>query len=303
MIAIIRKELADYVTSMRGLIILLMVFAISATALHAAEVGIQGVAAESEFIFIKLYTTSEQMLPQVMNFHTLIGLFFIPIVGIALGFDAVNSERSSGTLSRVLSQPVYRDEVINAKVLVRMLILTMMMATAMLVIGGIGLMLKGIPPSSEEISRILVYFIFTIIYGAFWLGLTVLFSVLFRSSGTSLLVSLALWLFFSLAPVVAAIVTSSATETTAGVLQTIARFSPSQLFLDASKSLLLPLVTTLGYIDPATAYYTTFMVFSPPALSQSLLLAAPNFVVLIGLTALVLAGSYVLFMKQEVRYG
>jgi ABC-2 type transport system permease protein len=34
-----------------------------------------------------------------------------------LGFDAINSERTGGTISRILSQPVYRDSVINGKFL------------------------------------------------------------------------------------------------------------------------------------------------------------------------------------------
>ena len=298
MIAIIRKELADYVTSVRGLIILLLVFGISAIALVAAKAGITGMAAESGYIFIKIFTTSPQTLPEVMAFHTLVALFFIPLIGIGLGFDAVNSERASGTLSRILSQPVYRDEVINAKVMVRILILTLMMATALLIIAGFGLGIIGVPPVSDEVTRLVFYFILTIIYGAFWLGLAVLFSVLFRGVGTSLLVSIALWLLLSLGPIVAA-----SGESTAGALQAIIRFSPSQLFVDASNQLLQPLGKAFGYIDPVTSYQTALLVFSPPSLDQSLLLAAPNIVVLISLTAVTLAISYVLFMRQEVRYG
>lgn len=298
MIAIIRKELLDYFTSIRGLIIIFMVFGMSAIALQAAKDGITGVAAESDFIFIKLFTTSATTLPQVMNFHTLVGLFFIPIVGVALGFDAVNSERTSGTLSRILSQPIYRDEVINAKVLVRVFILAATMAVTMVIIAGLGLRSIGIPPAFEEVSRLSYYFILAVIYGAFWLGLAVLFSVCFRSIGTSLLVSLFLWLLFSLFPIVATF-----SDSTSGALQTIASFSPSQMFLNASKNLLQPLVTTLGYIDPATSYYTPYMVFSPPRLDTSILLAAADSAKLIGLTAVALASSYVVFMRQEVRYG
>jgi len=42
-------------------------------------------------------------------------VFFGPILGLALGFDAVNKERVNGTLSIVLGQPIYRDSVINGK--------------------------------------------------------------------------------------------------------------------------------------------------------------------------------------------
>ncbi len=299
MVAIIRKELLDYVTSVRGLIIFFMVFGISAIAIQAAQDGITGVAAQSGYNFIKLFTTSAETLPQVMNFHSIMGLFFIPIVGIALGFDAVNSERTSGTLSRILSQPIYRDEVINAKVLVRVFILASLMGVTLLIIAGIGMPAVGVTPHMEEIARLGYYFVLAVIYGAFWLGLAVLFSVLFRSIGTSLLVSLFLWLFFSLFPVVA-----SFSDSTTGLLQGMAAWiSPSQMFLNASANLLQPLVTTLGYIDPTTAYYTTYMIFSPPSLDTGIMLAAVDSAKLVGWTAIALATSYVLFMRQEVRYG
>jgi ABC-2 type transport system permease protein len=34
---------------------------------------------------------------------------------LSLGFDAVNSEQNKGTLSRILSQPIHRDYLLNAK--------------------------------------------------------------------------------------------------------------------------------------------------------------------------------------------
>ena len=49
-----------------------------------------------------------------MSFIALLG----PIVGLALGFDAVNSERSNGTLNRLVSQPIYRDAIIGICVVV-----------------------------------------------------------------------------------------------------------------------------------------------------------------------------------------
>ena len=38
-----------------------------------------------------------------------------PLLGIAFAFDAVNGERSNGTLPRLISQPIYRDDIINGK--------------------------------------------------------------------------------------------------------------------------------------------------------------------------------------------
>lgn len=309
MFTIFRKELADYFTSIRGIVVLLLVFAISAMALHAAYVGMRG-GTDTGFVFLRLFTTSEQAIPALLNFPTIIALFFMPFIGIALGFDAINSERASGTLSRVLSQPVFRDNVINAKFLASIFTLSIMAATSMLLIAGYGLRIIGVPPSSEEFIRLFIYLVSIIIYGAFWIGLAMLFSVLFRWVGSSLLTSLAFWLFFSLfyifmvAPALANALAPTADGTTQALIrnvelqQLLLRISPSYLFLESSMGLLLPMVRTLGVVTSGEAAY---MVLNPLSLGQSLLLVWPHLTILIGLTAACFGVSYVVFMRQEIR--
>ena len=192
MITIFRKELVDYFTSIRIFILFLLVFLASGGGLFAAYQGIRGTTTETGFVFLKLFTTSGEAIPSLVTFTAI----FIPIIGIALGFDAINSERSGGTLSRILSQPVFRDNVINGKFLAGIVTLSIMMMATILIVSGFGLRLIGVAPNPEEIIRLFLYLVLTIIYGAFWMGLAILFSVLFRRIATSLLSSIALWLFF-----------------------------------------------------------------------------------------------------------
>jgi ABC-2 type transport system permease protein len=35
---------------------------------------------------------------------------FLPLLGIAFGFDAINNERAERTLPRLLPQPIWRDD-------------------------------------------------------------------------------------------------------------------------------------------------------------------------------------------------
>ncbi len=123
--------------------------------------------------------------------------FFGPLVGLVLGFDTINRERNEGTLSKLLSQPIYRDVVINGKFLAGVVMITVMMASIVLVITGLGLIVMGIIPGLEEIWRIFIYLVISIIYISFWLGVAILFSILFRSTATSALAALAVWIFFS----------------------------------------------------------------------------------------------------------
>jgi ABC-type transport system involved in multi-copper enzyme maturation permease subunit len=43
--------------------------------------------------------------------------FFGPLIGLVLAFDSINRERADGTLIKLISQPIYRDAVINGKFL------------------------------------------------------------------------------------------------------------------------------------------------------------------------------------------
>ncbi len=75
MITIIRKELADYFTSIRIFILFLLVFLASAAGLYASYQGIRGIETETGFVFLKLFTTSGDVIPSLNFFIAL----FVPI--------------------------------------------------------------------------------------------------------------------------------------------------------------------------------------------------------------------------------
>ena len=309
--AILRKELADYFTSIRVPVLFLLVILGSAAGLYAAQQGIRASLLETSaitergFVFLRLFTSSGEMLPGLVFF---IGLF-VPIIGMALGFDAINSERSGGTLSRVLSQPVFRDAVINGKFLAGIVTLSIMIATTLLLVSGYGLRMIGVPPTAEEIIRLFIYLFLIIVYGAFWTGLAIFFSVLFRRVAASLLVSLTVWLFFSffmfmiapalanaLAPVEEGVMATAIQN--AELQQMIMRLSPNVLFEEATRVLLLPVMRSLGVITMSEAMY---MIPNPLSLGQSLLIIWPHLASLVSLSSICFAASYVLFMRQEIR--
>ena len=293
--AILRKELADYFTSIRFLILLMLVILLTVLALYSAHQGIRGAGIE-RFVFLRLFTTELPGVPFafLFNFVNFIALFFVPIIGIMLGFDAINRERTGGTLSRIVSQPVFRDSIINGKFLAGIFILTIVMTSVMLLISGYGLRMIGVPPTTEEFIRLFLCLVFIIIYGAFWIGLSMLFSILFRNLATSLLSSIALWIFFSFGLLIIAMGVGKTPE----MFQNILWFSPNWMFGQAASALLYPAVRTLGTITPADA---AFMLPNPLSLGQSIILIWPYLTTLASLSAICFAGSYVLFMRQEIR--
>jgi len=311
---IFRKELADYFTSIRFLILLILVLLISAATLYFDFKSIGGTT-DTELVFLKLFTTQPEEIPSLFTFINFFALFFIPIIGIALGFDAISGERSSGTLSRLLSQPIFRDNVINAKFLAGLFTLSIMVVTAVLIVSGFGLRLIGVPPSLEEVYRLFIYVVLTIFYGAFWMGLAILFSTVFNRVSTSLLTSVAIWLFFGLfyvlliAPAIANSLAPASDGTTEAIIHnyelrlSIMRFSPNFLYLEASEVLLQPppAGSLLGVVGVIASGLAQWMTPNPLGLGQSLLLVWPHLTSLLCLTIICFAVSYIVFMRQEIR--
>ena len=280
--AVFQKELSDHFSSWRFIILFVIVFAISVFAIYIDAQYIRQSVSATQFVFLQLYTTSGQALPLFIFFIA----FFMPIVGITLGFDAINSERSSGTLSRILSQPIYRDAVINGKFLAGVATMTVMLTSIVLLVAGLGLRMIGVPPSSEEAIRLLVFLIMSIVYGAFWLGLSILFSIFFRRVATSALASIALWMFF-----IALFVFPFFVQMGRAGLN-IMLISPITLFWQIITMLLNPSARLLGQ-----AIQTP----SPLSLDQSLLLVWPHLASIVALTVICFAISYVRFMREEIR--
>src|SRR4030066_188576 len=134
LMAIFWKELADHFNSKRFIILSLLIYLAGIATIYVAAQNIRtGLTETTEFIFLRLFIVSGETLPFSLPFFLSL---FIPIVGIALGFDAVNSERASGNLSRLLSQPLYRDSVINGKFLAGLITLAILVTSIVLLVAG-----------------------------------------------------------------------------------------------------------------------------------------------------------------------
>jgi len=287
MMTVFRKELADHFTSWRFIIIFAIVFVVGIVAIYIDALFIRQSVTETRFVFLQLYTTSGQALPLFIFFMA----FFLPIVGIILGFDTINSEKNNGTLSRILAQPIFRDSVINGKFLAGVVTIAVMLTSLVMLVAGLGLRMIGVPPSSEEAIRLIAFLIMAIIYGAFWLGLAILFSIFFQRVATSALASIALWMlciFLFIFPFFVNL----------GQLGlTVMQISPIMLFWQITTILLVPGARTLGQVIQSGGLIPS----SALSLGQSLLTIWPYLVSLIALTVVCFAISYIRFMREEIR--
>jgi len=302
------KELADYLGSKKFAILFLIVGLTAGSIIYVLSqtVGSDVSLFTGENLFLKLFTFSGGTLPSFIFFVS----FFGPLIGIIFGFDAINSERTSGTMSTVLSQPIYRDALINGKFLAGLTTIAVMLISIIGIIFGLELIVFGIIPSLTELARIGLFFLLSIVYIGFWMGLGILFSIIFKQTATSALASIMVWIFFTffilmVANVVADQIASVNQEATLEVVakneeirSTIMRISPLILFQESTTAILNPSVRFFGI---SSALRSQEVIPAPLSISQSLLVVWPQFVSLVALILICFAISYVVFMRQEIR--
>lgn len=309
---ILKKELADNFSSIRFLILACLIFMVALVTTYMVGSSLreasEGYVKPSQ-IFLLLFTEGKYI--SLAGFIA----FFSPLMGIILGFDAINREHSQRTLPKLLSQPVYRDAVINAKFLGGVITISIVFTSLVLLVSGLGLLTLGVVPSWDEVGRLLVYLVVSIFYVSFWLGLAILFSILFRSLATSALASVAIWLFFTFfigffSDLIAGIISPIHNPEDPRervkfhqVSDSVSLLSPVVLYSQATSIVLDPTRRTAKNLVLVRPLETVLMqrFQRPLPLGQSLLLVFPHLVLTIALTLICFWISYVTFMRQEIR--
>jgi len=308
------KEFADHVLSARFYVLLVILGVAALIPLYFAADQIRSAASQvsgASAVFLFLFTVGPPNI-SLLRVDQFVGIA-APLLGVAFAFDAINGERHEGTLPRLLSQPIHRDDVINGKFVAGLAVIAIVLAAVIGIISGFGLLRLGIVPASGEVVRIVGWYLLTVLYVALWLAFGMLLSVVIQRAATSALIGLGVWLFVAV-PIFGQLIVSivgsfvapggsSATDilSAASAQQFLLRLLPSTLYSEASIVLLDPSVTSVS--TPTLGQYIQAQQQVPPLLSldQSLLLVWPHIVALLALTVLCFALAYIAFMRQEVR--
>lgn len=300
------KEAADHMTSARMHLIMLLVLLTAIGAVYGAIGRISQTTAEDPYLFLKLLTVAQEPLP---SFAAFLG-FLLPLVAIALGFDAINGEHSRRTMSRLLSQPIYRDAVLFGKFLGGLLVIAIALLTLWLLMVGLGILFLGLPPLAGDLVRGIAYLGVTLAYAGVWLALAITFSTVIRSPATSALAALSVWLVLTvfwgmIAPLIANAVTPIDPLDPMSVItqfetqQAVARLSPQMLYGEVTAMLLDPAARSVGplFFDQVQGA----IVGAPLPTMQSLLIVWPQISGLVAAMILLFTIAYVVFQRQEVR--
>jgi ABC-2 type transport system permease protein len=298
--------MADHLTSARMRILEILIVLTAGGTIYTALQSLRENVGQDRFIFLKLFTTARDPIPAFVGFL----LFLVPLISIALAFDAINGEFNRRTLSRLLAQPIYRDALLLGKFLGGFFTQTIVLTAIWLLIIGLGLIGLGLPPSAEEVGRSFLFLLATIFYGGIWLALALTFSITFRQPATAALASIAVWLFFTVFWEILADLMAQAVRPVrvgfpqeilaqAQLAQSLGRFSPNTLYAETMVALLQPSVRSLGFLLPSQLQGA--IIGAPLPLGQSLILTWPQLTGLIAATILLFALGYVLFQRQEIR--
>ncbi len=308
---LVRKEIAAHIRSWRFIILILLIVLTFGASLYVSSTGLKDAVSnmrdpDQSFLYLKLLTTTDNSIPP---FHVFLN-FLAPLLGIALGFDAVNAEYNNGTLTRLLAQPIYRDNLLFAKFLAPLAVVgTLFVALVMLMIGG-GLLGTGVRIEPQELLRIFGFTLISVLYVAFWLSLSILLSIRFRQPATSALTAIGIWLFFTVFfPILVNLAIRPflpnpnyiSEQEYIGyneLILNLLRLSPSQLYTDATTTLLMPSVRSLG---PISMEQMVGAIPAPLSFRESFLMVWPQVSGLCAAMMICFAWSYYIFMRREIR--
>jgi ABC-2 type transport system permease protein len=311
------KEFGDHVLSARFYVLLVVLGVAALIPLYFAADRLKSLTDQISGTTPALYLALFQLSPQGVDFLR-VDVFVsmaAPLLGIAFAFDAINGERHEGTLPRLLSQPIHRDDVINGKFAAGLFAIALVLAAVLVVVTGFGMLRLGVVPAGEDVIRLVAWYLATVLYVALWLAFGLLLSVVISRAATSALVGFGVWLFVAIpffGPTLMAILGGVIAPTTgdtasayaaSGVQLFVQRLLPSTLYREISLALLNPGASTTA--SPTTLQqaiqYQEQIQGSLMRFDQSVLIILPHLIALLALTALCFAVAYVLFMRQEVR--
>lgn len=222
--------------------------------------------------------------------------------------STANARRA--TLNRLVSQPIHRDAVINAKFLAGTTVVFIMIFFVGIMVGGLGLAILASRRWGRSFCASSPTCCSRRCIRALWLGVSILCSTLCKHAATSALIVIAVWIYLTLfASMVVSIIANIAYPldgiqgyynmySNYELQLSLERTSPYYLYCEAASTLLNPNVRTIGIttqasVSGAIASYLSF--------DQSLLLVWSHLTVMLALTMAAFTVSYIAFMRQEIR--
>jgi ABC-2 type transport system permease protein len=191
-------------------------------------------------------------------------------LAIALGFDLITREKEEGSLKSLLSHPVYRDAVINGKLLGSMAVLVVAMGSVFLVSLAI-MLFFGQVPTADDLLRIISFFVLGLLYGGVFFAIATLLSTVAKTSAMSMICVLGVIVLLLIVPFFAPKIADAVLGSPpvapvggngGGVVEPLVDTNTSSNGNDAVMGPMIPVTNTTGpdeawqiYSNETTQYY------------------------------------------------
>ncbi|MFZ3170710.1 MAG: ABC transporter permease subunit [Carboxydocellales bacterium] len=196
------KEFRDIFRTKTFVIILGLLFFMSMVTviLGSAQVHQKVDAYQKSIEFLKSLGRTE--LPPMPNLNPIaVSKNFVNYIGMIgallamiLGYNAISKERKNGTLTLILSRPIYRDQLINGKILGNVMVLL----TILVVIGGSTIafinLTSGVTLTSTEIIKIILFFGMSLLYLLIFFALAFWMTIKIPQKNNAILLTIIIWL-------------------------------------------------------------------------------------------------------------
>jgi ABC-2 type transport system permease protein len=190
-LTVAQKEFADNLYSSRframlGLVMLMLLSYSIMTVKMAAEAGYNSMGIDFYSLLDVIFGVSYAM------------IFYFPILGIALGYDAIAKEKVSNSLNTLLTHPVFRDSIIFGKAAGGLITLVLVIFLSILCSVGVILVYRGTPINMIEVNQILIFTFISFMYLSVFFALGMLFSTIFDDPAKSFMLCIMVWVVFVL---------------------------------------------------------------------------------------------------------
>jgi ABC-2 type transport system permease protein len=179
-----KKEIKDNIKSKRywALVVILVLFGIALSTYLTVSIEIEG---RQERLFTSFWIKFVGSLS-----------FMLPIIGISLGFSAISGERERGTIRLVLARPIYRDDLLNGKLIAGALLILLALFVSYSLIIPSAILLRGVNLTATDAAKLLLLMIPSELLALVYLSISLFFSTVSNRSGTSLVLSIIAWILF-----------------------------------------------------------------------------------------------------------
>ncbi|UTF54868.1 ABC transporter permease [Natronosalvus rutilus] len=130
----------------------------------------------------------------LMNSMQQSAVFFVPLIGLGLGYNAITGERERGSIKFVLSLPNTRLDVVIGKFVGRTTVLSASVLLAYVLVAGISL----VTLDAFSLDIFLRYTLLTLVYGSVYVAVGIGLSAFMKSRQIALIAAACLYMLFLL---------------------------------------------------------------------------------------------------------